>query len=142
MSRRSCYFSILKVIYNVTTFRCFFNISPPTKKSAIRRLRFSKQKCILTIKEENIYDVLTITLIYTRSRFKCYKKNEVFSCIKEISTHPALSLKIKSFLFQLLFISEFHQEASHDIISYISPVGSPNASFFKSCRDKRFLQNP
>ena len=44
-------------------FVVFFNISPPTKKSAIRRLRFCKQKCILTIKEENIYDVLTITLI-------------------------------------------------------------------------------
>lgn len=56
----------------------FFNISPPTKKSAIRRLRFSKQKGILTIKGVKHFDVLTITLIYTGSRFKCYKKNEVF----------------------------------------------------------------
>ncbi len=55
-----------------------------------------------------------------------------FSGIKKISTHPTLSLKLKSFVLQLLFISEFHQEASHDIISDISPVGSPNASFFKS----------
>jgi hypothetical protein len=123
-------------------FVVFFNISPPTKKSAVLKLRLSKQKCILTIKEENIYDVLTILLIYTRSRFKCYKKNVVFSGIKKISTHPTLSLKIKILVLQLLFISELHQEASHDIISYISPVGSPNASFFKSCRDKRFLLNP
>ena len=112
-------------------FVVFFNISPPTKKSATRRLRFCKQNCILTIKEENIYDVLTILLIYTRSRFKCYKKNVVFSGIKKISTHPTLSLKIKILVFLLLSLSEFHQEASH-IISYISPVGLPNASFFKS----------
>jgi hypothetical protein len=70
-------------------FVVFFNISPPTKKSAVLKLRLSKQKCILTIKEENIYDVLTILLIYTVSRFKCYKKNEVFSGIKKISTQKS-----------------------------------------------------